>query len=121
MKIETEVQNVNNQADNNIVHENGFRKTDSLTAQPLDACPQCQVFAFDSLSVTLSYSVLILIEVTFITAPVVSIEHGNPKGLQKGLQFPENSVLPLPECISQNSMCVVVDGKPKPMLSYQAV
>ena len=85
LKAPAELQNIDNQADNNVVHRDRLGEAYRPAAQPLDSGSKREVLPLYRLGVLLAHSVLVGIDVTLVAAPVVRVEHGYPERFQKSL------------------------------------
>jgi len=69
------------------MHLDRCRKTDRLTNQALDPCPQRQMFPLDLLRVALARLVLICLSMSRLSAPRIRRIFRDPKGLQQGFEL----------------------------------
>ncbi len=74
------------------------------------------MFSFNFLSIALANVMLFLIEVAFVSTPIICIVMVDPKGFQECLQLFEHIILTLPKHIGQYFSGSVIDCMPKPSL-----
>jgi len=83
LKAPAELQNIDNQANNNVMHRDRLGEAYRPAAQPLDSVSKREVLPLYRLGMFLAYSVPTGIDVTLVAAPVVRAGHGYPQRFQK--------------------------------------
>ena len=105
---------IHEETDDQIVHRRRFGKANRATHEPLDPCPQIEVFAFDLLGMLLAHLVLLWVDIPLLRPPPICIKAADPKGLQQRLQLQKDRILPAPEDVGQYRITVVIDRMPQP-------
>ncbi|ETX03669.1 MAG: hypothetical protein ETSY1_46545 (plasmid) [Candidatus Entotheonella factor] len=83
------------------MHLNRFRKADRLTGKTFDSRAQCQVFALNLLNISLSWLMLISIQMTCRSTPIVGVIASDSKRLQQRFELQKNLILTTTKNISQ--------------------
>ena len=108
----TELVTIDEKADHKIVHGRRFGKANGAPHEPLDPCPQIDMFALDFLCVFLANVVLLWVDMPLVSPPSIRIKAADPKRLQQRLQLQKDRILPSPEDVRQHGATVVIDGMP---------
>ena len=95
------------------MHLNGLGNTDRLTGESFNPGPQGQVFSLDLLRVTLARLVLLCLDMSRVSAPIVCIITGDAKRLQQGLELQKHLVLATPKHVGQYLATAVMLGRRK--------
>lgn len=102
------------------MHLNRFREADGLARQPLNSGAQRQMLAFDLLGIAFAWLVLIGIDMTGVSTPIVCVILRDAKGFQQGFELQKSFILATSKDIGQNFATTVVNGMPKPSLIFLA-
>ena len=105
---------IDEETNDQIVHRRRFGKAHRAAHEPLNPCPQIEVFAFDLLGILLAHLVLLWVDIPLIRPPPIRIKAADPKGLQQRLQLQKDRILPAPEDVGQYRTTVVIDRMPQP-------
>ena len=99
MKLDwqAELKSVDEQADNEIVHRSGFRKTDSSSHQSFDARAQRQMFAFQLLRVAFPYFMIMGVQMSLIRPPAIGVKTCNPKRHEQRFELQKRLIFPPPK------------------------
>ena len=108
----TELITIDEQADHEIVHGRRFGKANSATHEPLDPCPQIDMFALDFLCVFLANVVLLWVDMPLVSPPPIRLKAADPKRLQQRFELQKDRVLPSSQYIGQHLARVVINGVP---------
>ena len=103
---------IDEEANHQIVHGRRFRKANSTTHEPLDLCPQIDVFTLDFLRIGLAHFVLLGVDMALVGAPPIGVEAVDPKRFQQPFQLQKDGILPASEDIRQHGPPVVINRMP---------
>ena len=101
---------INDKSNDNVVHDFGFRKTDSFASKAFGASAQSKIFAFDTLSVGLAGNMIHRRQITGVSSPIVSIENGDTVRGKEIFQLQKYFVCSLAEGICENNATLMVYG-----------
>ena len=73
---------IDEEANHQIVHGRRFRKANGTTHEPLDPCPQIDVFTLDFLRILLAHLMLLGIDVPLVGSPSLCVKPRDSKGLK---------------------------------------
>jgi len=93
----TELVTIDEQADHEIVHGRRVGKANGATHEPLDPCPQIEMFALDFLCGFLANVVLLWVDMLLVSPPPIRIKAADPTRFQQRLPLQKDRILPSPE------------------------
>ena len=103
---------INEETDDQIVHRRRFGKANRAAHEPLDPCPQIDVFAFDLLGILLAHLVLLWVDIPLLRPPPIRVKLRDTKRLQQRLQLQKDRILPSPKNVGQHGPTVVINRMP---------
>jgi hypothetical protein len=92
-----------------------------LAYQPLDAGPQCQMLALDVLRVAFASLVLVRIEMTRVSTPIVCVIARDAKRLKQRFELEEYLILAASKDIRQDFATAVINRVPQPPWFFLAL
>jgi hypothetical protein len=87
LDCQAELEPINEQADDEIVHLDGFGEANSFSHQAFDPSAQREILALQLLGPPLADDMLVRGQVPAIGPPAVGVKTANPVGLEQGFEL----------------------------------
>ena len=97
MRSKPKLQNINDKPDNQVMHFDGFGKAYGFSAQPFYTGSQGEILALNGLRAYFTHAVILRLNITLITAPIIRVEHGYTERFQQGFQLSKYNIFSLPK------------------------
>jgi hypothetical protein len=105
---------IDEEANHQVMHGDRPRKAQGLPRSSLQPGPECEVLAFNRLSVAFAHGVLFRGEMAPVGAPFVRVVAGDTTGIQEGFEFQERIVCAAAHDIRYHAARVVIERVPQP-------
>jgi hypothetical protein len=71
LDIRAKLATIDEQAEDEIMHLHGLRETDCSSGEALDACPQCQMLAFQLLRIAFAHFMASMSKMALVRPPAI--------------------------------------------------